>query len=259
MSYSESIRVLLVADEALARQNLREVIETQPEMKIVGECVNGIELVTLIKEQPVDLLILDVEMPEANGLAALEIIPAEQLPLVIFITSNERYAVRAFDFNAVDFVLKPFERERFEKALLRARKQLLNDSSQILERQMFFILRAIKAKSEYAERFIVKSNGHMFFIKTDDIDWIEAEGNYVSLHSGKDSHLLRDTISALESQLDPKKFMRVHRSTIVNLDCVKELQSWFHGDYRIILRNGKELMLSRSYRDRLSGLFGKEL
>jgi two-component system LytT family response regulator len=259
MSYSEFIRVLLVGDEAATRQTLREIIQTLPEMKIVGECANGIEVVTLIKEQPVDLIILDVEMPEANGFAALEIIPAEQLPLVIFITTHERYAVRAFDFNAIDFVLKPFNRERFEKALLRARKQLLHESSQTLDRQMFFILRAIKAKTDYAERFIVKTNGHMFFIKTEDIDWIEAEGNYVSLHSGKEAHLLRDTISALESQLDPKKFLRVHRSTIINLDRVKELQSWFHGDYRIIMQTGKELMLSRSYRDRLSGLFGREL
>jgi two-component system, LytTR family, response regulator len=259
MSYSEFIRVLIVGNDPPARQKLREVIQTQPEMKAVGECANGIEVLTLIKEQPVDLMVLDIEMPEANGFAALEIIPQEQLPAVIFITTHERYALRAFDFNAVDFLLKPFDRERFEKALLRARKQLLHESSHILDRQMFFILRALKARPEYAERFIVKSNGHMFFIRTDDIDWIEAEGNYVSLHSGKESHLLRETISALESQLDPKKFMRVHRSTIVNLDRVKELQSWFHGDYRIIMRNGKELMLSRSYRDRLNGLFGREL
>lgn len=259
MSYSGLIRVLLVGDDQAMRQTLREVIETQPEMKIVRECSNGIEVVTFIKEQPVDLMILDVEMPEANGFAALEIIPAEQLPLVIFVTTNERYAVRAFEFNAVDFVLKPFDRERFEKALWRTRKHLLHESNRALDQQMSFILRAINARADYAERFIVKSNGHMFFIKTEDIDWIEAEGNYVSLHSGKESHLLRDTISALESQLDPKKFLRVHRSTIVNLDCVKELQSWFHGDYRIIMRTGKELMLSRNYRDRLSGLFGKEL
>lgn len=259
MSYSEFIRVLLVSDESAERQKLREVIQTQPEMKIVAECANGIEVVTLMKEQPVDLMILDIEMPEVNGFAALEIIPPEQLPYVIFITTNERFAIRAFEFNAVDFVLKPFARERFVKALLRARKQFLNDSNHILDRQMFFILRALKARPEYAERFIVKTNGHMFFIRTDDIDWIEAEGNYVSLHSGKESHLLRETISALEAQLDPKKFLRVHRSTIVNLDRVKELQSWFHGDYRIIMRNGKELMLSRSYRDRLNGLFGREL
>jgi two-component system LytT family response regulator len=259
MSYSEFIRVLLVGNDPQARQRLREGILPQPEMKIVGECTNGIGVVTLIKEQPVDLMVLDIEMPEANGFAALEIIPQEQLPYVIFVTTHERYAVRAFEFNAVDFLLKPFDCDRFAKALMRARKQILHEGSQSLDRQMFFILRALKARPEYAERFIVKSNGHMFFIKTDDIHWIEAEGNYVRLHSGKESHLLRETISALESQLDPKKFMRVHRSTIVNLDCVKELQSWFHGDYRIIMRGGKELMLSRSYRDRLSGLFGREL
>ncbi len=259
MSYSEFIRVLLVSNDLAARQRLRKLMDTQPEMKIIGECTNGIGVVTLIKEQPIDLMVLDIEMPEANGFAALEIIPQEQLPYVIFITTHERYAVRAFEFNAVDFLLKPFDSGRFEKALARARKQILHEGSHTLDRQMFFILRAIKARPEYAERFIVKTNGHMFFIKTDDIDWIEAEGNYVRLHSGKESHLLRETISALESQLDPKKFMRVHRSTIVNLDRVKELQSWFHGDYRILMRSGKELMLSRSYRDRLSGLFGREL
>jgi two-component system LytT family response regulator len=259
MSYAEFIRVLIVSNESATRQYLREVIQTRPEMKIIAECANGIEVLQLIKEHLIDLMILDIEMPEANGFAALEIIPAEKLPCVIFITSHERFALRAFEFNAVDYLLKPLNAERFEKALTRARKQILNDSHHLLDKQIFFILKAIKNRPEYNERFIVKNNGHMVFIKTEEIDWVEAEGNYVRLHSGKEAHLLRETISALESQLDPKRFLRVHRSTIVNVDRIKELQSWFHGDYRIILRNGKELMLSRSYRDRLNGLFGREL
>jgi two-component system LytT family response regulator len=259
MSRAEMIRVLLFADHSAALDCLREVLQTYPEITIVGACASGIEAINFVKQQAIDLIILDVEAEDSEGLAALEILSAGQLPQVIFVTSNELFAVRAFEFNTVDYLLKPLDRERFDKALTRARKQLLDASSNRLRQQIYAILKTLDHKPDYAERFLIKNNGHILFIKTDNIDWIEAEGNYVRLHSGKEAHLLRDTISALEGQLDPKKFLRVHRSTIVNLDRVKEMHSWFHGDYRIIMQCGAELMLSRNYRDRLNGLFGREL
>jgi two-component system, LytTR family, response regulator len=259
MSQTEVIRVLLFADHGSSLKSLRQLLQTHPEITVTGECASGVDAINFVKQHAVDLMILDVEMPESEGFAALEILSAGQLPQVIFITNNELFAVRAFEFNTVDYLLKPFDRERFEKALLRARKQLLEENSNHLRQQICSILKTLDYKPDYAERFLIKNNGHILFIKTEDIDWIEAEGNYVRLHSGTQRHLLRDTISALEGQLDPKKFLRVHRSTIVNLDRVKEMHSWFHGDYRIIMQCGAELMLSRSYRDRLNGLFGKEL
>jgi two-component system LytT family response regulator len=259
MSHAEVIRVLLFADQCSSLAPLRKLLEEHSEMTLVGGCADGIEAINLAKQQAIDLMILDVESPESEGFAALEILSAGQLPYAIFITSNERLAVRAFEFNTVDYLLKPFDSERFDKALQRARKQLLDESSNRLRQQIYAVLKTLNPQHEYAERFLIKNNGHILFVKSDDIDWIEAEGNYVRLHSGKESHMLRDTISALEGQLDPKKFLRVHRSTIINLDRVKEMHSWFHGDYRIIMQCGAQLMLSRNYRDRLNGLFGKEL
>ncbi|MBI3653921.1 MAG: response regulator transcription factor [Acidobacteria bacterium] len=259
MSQREAIRVLLFADQALSLPSLRESFKAHSEMKIMGECASGIEAVHAVRQQAIELMILDIESADSQGFAALEILSAEGSPYAIFVTHNEGFAARAFEFNTVDYLLKPFAPERFDKALLRVRKQLLDDSSHCLRQQLLGILQTLNGKPEYAERFLIKNNGHILFVKTAELDWIEAEGNYVRLHCGKQAHLLRDTISALEAQLDPKKFLRVHRSTIVNLDRVKEMHSWFHGDYRIIMQCGAELMLSRRYRDRLSGLFGREL
>ena len=257
MSCSDCIRILVVDDERLARERVRDLLEQYEDVEVVGECVNGFEAASFLRRQDVDLMFLDVQMPEADGFTALEATPADRMPYVIFVTAYDQYAVRAFEVNALDYLLKPYDRSRFEKAFQRARHQVLNEKSDTLSRRIVSVLEAVKGKPDHLERIIVKSNGHIFFIKTEDIDWIESEGNYVRLHAGKESHLLRETISALEAQLDVKKFLRVHRSTIVNIDRVKELQSWFHGDYRIIMQSGVELMLSRSYKDRLNDIIGK--
>jgi len=247
-----------VDDESLARERIREMLEGDPEIEIVGDCANGKEAIQAISKLKPDLIFLDVEMPGIDGFQVLQSLETAEMPVVIFVTAYDQYAVRAFDTFALDYLLKPFDRERFERSVRRAKTQLLKISDSMNER-ILSALEQIKTRPVHLERLVIKMNGHVFFIKAAEIDWLEAEGNYVRLHSGKESYLLRDTISALEAQLDPKQFLRVHRSAIVNIDRIQELQPWFHGEYRIILREGVQLTLSRSYREKLHELLGRPL
>jgi two-component system, LytTR family, response regulator len=254
------IRVLLVDDESLAREMIREMLENDPAAAIIGECVNGEEAIAAIAEHNPDLIFLDVQMPEVSGFGVLENLKNDHpMPHVIFVTAYDQYAVRAFEVHALDYLLKPFDRERFEAAWQRAKEQILKEKNGRTDERILTLLEELKAGSKYLERLVIKSAGRVFFLEADDIDWIEAEGNYVSVHSGAKSHLLRETISSLESQLDPKKFRRIHRSSLVQLSKIKELQPWFHGEYRIILHCGAELMLSRNYRENLQEALGKVL
>jgi two-component system, LytTR family, response regulator len=253
------IRVLLVDDEPLARGMIREMLEADRDVEVVGECVNGEEAVAAIREHRPDLIFLDVQMPEESGFEVLENIKEEYTPHVIFVTAYDQYAVRAFEVHALDYLLKPFDRERFEAAWRRAKEHILKEKGGRLDERILTLLEELKAGAKYLERLVIKSGGRVFFLEADEIDWIEAEGNYVSVHSGKKSHLLRETISSLEAQLDPKKFRRVHRSAIVQLAKIKELQPWFHGEYRIVLHSGAQLMLSRNYRENLQEALGKVL
>jgi two-component system LytT family response regulator len=259
MASATQIRVLLVDDEPLAREMIREMLEDDRDVEIIGECVNGAEAVAAIGELTPDLLFLDVQMPEASGFEVLETLKNGDMPHVIFVTAYDQYAVRAFEVHALDYLLKPFDRERFEASWQRAKEQILKDKNGRRDERILTLLEELKAGSKYLERLVIKSGGRVFFLEACDIDWIEAEGNYVSVHSGKKSHLLRETISSLETQLDPKKFRRIHRSAIVQLDKIKELQPWFHGEYRIILHSGAQLMLSRNYRENLQEALGKVL
>jgi len=258
MSSSKCIRTLIVDDESLARERIREMLESDPEIEIVGDCANGKEAIQAISKLKPDLIFLDVEMPGIDGFQVLQSLESAEMPAVIFVTAYDQYAVRAFEIYALDYLLKPFDRERFQGSVRRAKEQLLKMSDSMNER-ILSALEQIKTRPVHLERLVIKMNGHVFFIKAAEIDWLEAEGNYVRLHSGKESYLLRDTISALEAQLDPKQFLRVHRSAIVNIDRIQELQPWFHGEYRIILREGVQLTLSRSYREKLHELLGRSL
>ena len=254
------IRVLLVDDESLAREVIREMLEDDPAAEIIGECVNGEEAVAAIQEHAPDLVFLDVQMPEASGFFVLENLKnGRPLPHVIFVTAYDQYAVRAFEVHALDYLLKPFDRERFEASWRRAKEHILRERNGRMDERILTLLEELKAGPKYLERLVIKSAGRVFFLEADDIDWIEAEGNYVSVHSGAKSHLLRETISSLESQLDPKKFRRIHRSSLVQINKIKELQPWFHGEYRIVLHCGAELMLSRNYRENLQEALGKVL
>ncbi len=259
MTAGRRIRTLIVDDEPLARRKIRRMLAHDPEVEILGDCANGREAIAAIITHNPDLVFLDVQMPEIDGFDVLESIPPAGMPFVIFVTAYDQYALRAFEVSAVDYLVKPFDRRRFEKALQRAKARLTTERGSDLSQQTLALLEELKARSSHIERLVIKAGGRAFFLKTEEIDWIEAEGKYVRLHVGKESYLLREAIGSMEGQLDPKKFPRIHRSTIVNIERVRELQPWFHNEYRVILKDGTELMLSRSCRKRLGELLGSAL
>lgn len=257
MTDSTLIRVLLVDDEPLALAMMREMLQGDPQVEIVGESVNGREALNAIHALAPDLLFLDVQMPELGGFEVLANLDAGQLPYVIFVTAYDQYAVRAFEVHALDYLLKPFDQERFNNSWQRAKARILSERNGGMDQRILTLLEDLKAGSKYLERLVIKAGGRIYFLDTNEIDWIEAEGNYVSVHTAKKSHLIRETIGSLESQLDPKKFVRIHRSSIVRIACIRELEPWFHGEYRVNLENGTQLALSRNYRDKLQEALGK--
>jgi len=257
MPESSQIRVLIVDDEPLAREMLREMLQSDKQVTIVGESTNGRDAVEAIRSTSPDLIFLDVQMPELGGFEVLEALGTGRIPHVIFVTAFDHYAVRAFEVHALDYLLKPFDQERFDVSWLRAKTHVLRERNGGVDQRILTLLEELKDGRKFLERLVIKAAGRIYFLETGDIDWIEAEGNYVSVHSGKKSHLLRETISSLESQLDPRKFVRIHRSSIVRIDRIQELQPWFHGEYRIILHNGTQLTLSRNYREKLQEALGK--
>lgn len=259
MTASRRIRTLIVDDEPLARRKIRRMLARDPEVDILDDCANGQQAIAAVSSHNPDLVFLDIQMPEVDGFDVLNSIAPTGTPFVIFVTAYDQYALRAFEVSAVDYLVKPFDRSRFEKALQRAKSRLATERGSDLNQQTLALLEELKARSSHVERLVIKAGGRAFFLKTEEIDWIEAEGKYVRLHVGKESYLLREAISSMESQLDPKKFPRIHRSTIVNIERVRELQPWFHNEYRVILKDGTELMLSRSCRKRLGELLGSAL
>jgi two-component system LytT family response regulator len=259
MTNARPIRALVIDDERLARNFILEMLREDEEVEVIGECLNGREAIEAIKTHAPDLIFLDVQMPEVGGFAVLEALTKEQMPFVIFVTAYDQYAVRAFEVNALDFLLKPFDRKRFKIAWQKAKARIQRERNELLDQRILSLLQGLKAEPNYLERLVLKTNGRIFFLDTDEVDWIEAEGNYVSVHSGEKSYLLRDTISGLDLQLDPKKFLRIHRSAIVRIEKIQELQPLFHGDYRVIMRDGTQLTLSRNYRDKLQEALGKAL
>jgi two-component system LytT family response regulator len=253
------IRVLVVDDEPLARERLRKLLEKEPEIELIGECADGASAVETIHGQSPDLVFLDVQMPELDGFGVLSQLERGKMPAVVFTTAHDQFALKAFEIHAVDYLLKPFGKERFQTALHRAIDQVRRHHAGDLSQRLSALLADVQSepKSKYAARIAVKSSGRVVFVKVDDLDWVEAADNYVSLHVGNEEHLHRETMAALEAQLPPAKFMRISRSTIVNVDRIKELQPLFHGEYAVILRNGAKLTLSRSYRDKLDALMGR--
>jgi len=252
----EKIRTLIVDDEPLARERIRTLLDSEPDMEVAGEYGDGRAAIAAIQEEQPDLVFLDVQMPEVDGFSVLEALADERLPAIIFVTAYDQYALRAFDVHALDYLLKPFDRERFQRALERARTQIGRERSGDITGRLLALLKDIKVEPKALERLVVKSAGRVFFLKTEEIDWIEAAGNYVRLHTGRESHLLRETMSALEARLDPDKFLRIHRSTIINIERIKEMHPLFRGEHVVILRDGTRLTLGRAYRDRLQELLG---
>lgn len=246
------IRAMIVDDEPLSRRKIREFLKPEADIQVVGECGNGVQAVSAVRSLAPDLLFLDVQMPGMDGFAVLEQLRQERLPFVIFVTAYDKYAVQAFEVHALDYLLKPFHRERFARATERARKQIRAIDGD-LTCQIRELIQELRPPARYLERVMIKTAGTVFFLKTEEIDWISAEENYVRLHCGKASYLLRERISGLEAQLDPGRFQRIHRSNIVNLDRIQELHPLSHGDYQVLLKDGTELVLSRGYRERLTG------
>jgi len=234
------IRVLVVEDEPLAVRRLRRLLKDERDVKVIGACGDVPAARREIAVQGPDLLLLDVQLSGADGLALLDGLPAARRPAVIFVTAYERYAVPAFDHQAVDYLLKPIDPERFRLAIARARRQLERRDT-------------AAAPGAPLSRLLVRERGRAFFVRVAEVDWFEAQGNYVRVHVGRASHRLRTSIGALEPQLDPRQFRRINRSQIVALDRVRELQPWFHGDGIVMLTSGVRLRLSRRYRDRVYG------
>ncbi|MBI4661774.1 MAG: response regulator transcription factor [Verrucomicrobia bacterium] len=252
------IRTLIVDDEPLARERLATLLQEEADIEIVGQCADGQEALAAIRSAAPDLVFLDVQMPELDGFGVVAALPRVQVPAVIFVTAYDQFAVRAFEVNALDYLLKPFDRERFQTALRRAVDQILRHEPAEINRRLTQLLAELKRDTKPLERLVVKTEGRVLLVKTDEIDWIEAADNYVSLHVGNESHLHRETMAALERKLAPNQFLRISRSTIVNVERIKELQPMFHGDYVVILRDGTRLSLSRNFRDRVQHLLGKE-
>lgn len=243
------IRVLIVDDEPWARRRVCTLLKVEPDIEVVGQCSNGQEAVREINRLSPDLVLLDVQMPDMNGFDVVEAIGPARMPLVIFATAYDKYALRAFDAHAMDYLLKPFDEERFHAALIRARNDLRDKS--VSHRTLTSLLDRLHDGREHLQRLAVKSGARVVFLKVTDIDWFEASANYVALHVGRETHLLRTTMSALEPKLDPQQFVRIQRSTMVNVERIKELQPWNRGEQVLILKDGTELTLGRVYRSKL--------
>lgn len=249
------IRTLIVDDEPLARDRVRRFLRDQKDIEMIGECGNGADAVKTIKSEKPDLVFLDIQMPEKTGFEVIKSIGNATLPTVIFVTAYDQYALQAFEVHALDYLLKPFNKERFHIAVTRAREHIEGRRRGDLDERLVSLIEGIGNEKKYLERLVVKSVGRVFFLKTEEIDYIEAAGNYLKLHVGRDSHMIRETMNGIELKLDPSQFMRIHRSTVVNVDRIKELHPMFSGDYSVILRDGTELALSRNYRERFLDIF----
>ena len=245
------IRALIVDDEPLAREWVRSGLQNEPDLEIIGECGDGFDAVKTIAAEKPDLVLLDVQMPGLDGFGVLASVDAENLPAVIFITAFDRYALRAFEARAVDYLMKPFSRERLHEAVERARAALDRNSSRNLRAALDALLEGIQRERAYPEWLLIKKEDHSVFLRVADIDWIESARNNVRLHVGKEIYVYHETTNGIEARLDPRRFFRIHRSTIVNIDRIREMHPWFNGDYAVTLKDGLRLTLSSTYRERL--------
>jgi two-component system LytT family response regulator len=245
------MRVLIVDDEPLARRRIRALLRDANDVVIVGECGDGNEAIEAVNREKPDVVFLDVQLPGVDGFGVLNKVDPTILPVVIFVTAYDRYAIHAFEVHALDYLLKPFDKLRFHQALERARDQI--HKSDAAAAQLLRMLQSMREESHGNQRILVKSTDRSYFVFADDIDWVESTGNYVTLHTGKTAHLLRETMKGMEQRLDPRSFRRIHRQVIVNVNRIRELRSWFHGDYRLTMHDGTVLSVSRRYRRNLDG------
>lgn len=250
------VRALVVDDEPLARARMRTLLADHPDVQIIAECGNGADAILAIEKLSPELVFLDIQMPELDGFGVIEAVGAERMPMVIFVTAYDEYAVQAFEVHALDYLLKPVERERFAAALERAKTKLAAPASPLSEgspdrAQFQALLEHLGRRQRRDVRLAIKVDGRLLMLRTADIDWIEAVDNHARIHVGPEAHLVRDTLTRLEQRLPSARFLRIHRSTIVNTDRVKELQPWFQGDFVVVLHDGSRHTSGRSYRQRL--------
>jgi two-component system LytT family response regulator len=249
------IRALIADDEPMARRGVRLLLERDSDFEIVGEASGGVEAADLIRRLRPDLVFLDVQMVGCDGFETLLRAGPDAAPVVIFVTAYDEYALRAFEFNAVDYLLKPYDDARFAAALDRARDLVKRKRSDVVDHRLTRLIEHLEGEGR--DRILLKSSGEIIFLKTAEIDWIEAEGDYVKFHVTGRTHLMRGTMAALEARLDPARFIRIHRSTIVNADRMRKLSPSFEGEYAVVLHDGTKLRLSRGYHDRIKALLGR--
>jgi two-component system LytT family response regulator len=273
MTPGTKIRALVVDDEPVARDRVVRLLQQQDDIELVGQCSNGIETVTAIERLSPDLVFLDVQMPEMDGFEVVRALDGRHVPAVVFVTAYDEYALRAFEVHALDYLLKPFSSVRFRATLAHARDQLHRHRAGELGRKLMTLAPTLWERSEKPdqpdpaershvgrpERLLVRSAGRVHFVRTAEIEWCEAAGNYVRLHVGQESHLFRETMNTLESKLDPRHFVRIHRSTIVNVEQIEQLRSSLGGENTVVLRNGVKLTLSRGYRESFQERVGRSV
>jgi len=259
-----ALRVVVADDEPLARKRLRSLLARHPDVDIVAECATGPETVATVQREQPAVLFLDVQMPGMTGVEVMRTLGPRAVPAVVFVTAFDAHAVRAFEHHALDYLLKPVDDDRFAQALARVRERLAERSASALNESVLRLLAQQQAlpalpATVYPSRIVLRATDRLSFVDVATLDWVEADGDYVRLHAGKASHLHRSTLGAMEKQLDPAEFVRIHRSTIVRLSRIRELQPYFHGEYVVLLQGGTRLKLSRSYRDRLQTVLGQPL
>lgn len=263
------IRALIVDDEPLARRGVSARLAGEDDFEVVGEAASGREALRMITELAPDLVFLDVQMPGIDGFGVVDGVGPDRMPVTVFLTAYDQHALRAFEADALDYLLKPIDDERFAQALARARRRIEEQRESALGRKLTAVLAEVgpvdatlpqgppeAGTTRTVERFLIKGGGRMHVVPVDEVDWLEAAGDYVRLHVGEKTHLLRETMGTIEAKLDPQRFARIHRSTIVNLERIRELQPYFNREYIVVLKDGTKLKLSRSYRERLDLHFG---
>jgi two-component system LytT family response regulator len=250
------LTALIADDEPLARERIRTLLGGYPEVSVAGEARDGNEAVAKILELKPSLLFLDVQMPEGDGFSVLEKLPRDETPAVVFVTAFDAFALKAFEVHAVDYLLKPFTRARFNRAMEHVLDKLARPARG-LGPEVLALLESIRAERRNQGRVAIRGRGDaVYFVRIADIEWLESSGNYVKIHAGGQEHLLRETLKSFEERLDPDRFLRVHRSAIVNVDSIQRLEPWFHGEYAVVLRDGTKLMSSRTYSERLRKIIG---
>jgi len=252
------VRTIIADDEPAARRGLRLLLERDPGVEIVGEAAGGLDAAELITRARPDLAFLDVQMPGCDGFETLARVGPEAAPAVVFVTAYDEHALRAFEFSAVDYLLKPFDDARFASALERAKDAVRRRRADAADNRLERLLYRLQRGGDGNDRILLKSSGEIIFLKTGEINWIEADGDYVKFHVEGRSHLMRGTMAALEARLDPRRFVRIHRSTIINADRLRRMSPSFAGEYEVVLQDGTKLRMSRGYHGRIAAVLGRE-